>query len=464
MSVHAARALGTALLLAGLGACAEDPGVCADFAPDPWDPVLEPDVRLEEATAAFAATGPGAVDPGAASCAAPPCFGFTGPVVAEAGFTANRGLAYTLTGTLVSDVPGRVQVDQIASDGLVRSLVDLPFEPGETVLSEAFTARANGNGEAVLTVVLDEAGTATLDGLAVTGERWAAVDAAGEAPLHLGFLIHVEDDANFSSDEAIWRRRADVLAGLSGTLAERGAKLGIQADASFLRGAGVWDPDWVADRVAEGAGWSVHIHDESDPELVEPAMRDGRLAHREVGVVTADLNGGFVTALWSQARNAGFASLTAFKDPDTQSGLPHVQIQPWRPGDGIGAANPEAFLAHDPDGPLVYLPGHDVREVDHARVPAFAEAVVSQVRAHTRAEHVNAWYFVLHVDGFGPSADDDEAYDAYLADGFAADLAHYGELLDAWAPLVASGDLVYATPTEMTEAWLTWNAGCEPEK
>jgi hypothetical protein len=463
LSARVARALASALLAAGLGACADEPGACADFAPDPWDPATEPDVRLDEATAAFSVTGPGAVDPDGARCAEPPCFAFAGPVLAETSFTANRGLAYLLTGTLVSDVPGRVQIDQIASDGLVRSLVDLPFAPGEVALAEAFTARANGDGETVLTVVLDEAGTATLDGLAVTGERWTAVEATSAAPLQLGFLVHVEDDANFDVDEAIWRRRADVVAGLSATLAARGAKLGIQADASFLRGAAVWAPDWVEDRVAEGAGWSVHIHDESDPALVEPAMRDGRLAHREVGVVTADLNGGFVTALWSEARSAGFASLSAYKNPETQGGLPRVQIQPWRPADGTGAADPDAFLAHDPDGPLVYLPGHDVREVDHARAPAFMDAVVSQVRAHTRADHVNTWYFVFHVDGFGPSADDDAAYDAYLADGFAADLAPYGELLDAWAPLVASGDLAYATTAEMTEAWLAWNAGCEPE-
>ncbi len=450
------------LLLALLGCTDEKPGACEGFSPEAWDPEWEEDVRVDEATAVWTASGAGTIDAASTTCAAPPCLALTGPVVALTDLLVNRGLDHTLGGTLVSDVPVTVRVAHLASDGAMRTLVETTYEPGTTELAEPFVLRVAG-ADARVTLTLEEAGTATLDGFVVTGPRWAPSSAAPAGTVRLGFLVHVEDDANFAVEEDTWRRRARVLEGLSATLAAHGAKLGIQADASFIRGATTWDPDWVHAREDEGAGWSVHIHDESDPALVEPAIRDGRTALREAGLGSTDLNGGFLTADWNAAALAGFTSISAFKDPETQLGLPRVQLQPWRPADGAGAADPDAFLAHDPEGPLLYLPGHDVREADHARFPDAASDVLSQVLAHARADHVNTWYFVLHVDGFGPSADDGDALDEYLDTTFADDLAYYDALLASLAPLVSDGAIVYDTPVGMASAWRDWNAPCEEE-
>ncbi len=447
-----ARPLPVALLLAACAGAEESPGVCADYVPEAWDPLLEDDPRVDEASAVWVTTGEGAIDAAATACAAPPCLGLAGPVSASTTFRVNRGIAHRLVGTLVSDVPVDLLVEQDTTQGTTRPLLRVTYPAGTTALAETFDLTVAGPDIRVA-FTLATAGTATLDGFAVLGERWAATDAAPTGTVRLGVLVHLEDEPFFDVDAAAWERRARVIEGLSATLSGRGAALGIQADASFIRGAGVWDPAWVDARTAEGAGWSVHIHDESDAAAVEQATRDGRVALREAGVTTTDLNGGFLTGDWSGAAAAGFTSLTAFKDPETQLGLPRVQLQPWLPADGATAADPEAFLAHDPAGPLVYLPGHSLREADHARFPAAAANVMTQVLAHAHPDRVNTWYFVLHVDGFGAAADDPAALDAYLAEGLADDLAAYDTFLAALAPHVASGAVVFDTPGGMADAW-----------
>ncbi len=454
------------LLLLALAACAGSDGSdpCFDFAPEPWDPVLEPDVRADVTTRGWTSIGGATVDD-SADCDGSPCLSLTGDGAAALALKLNRGVPHTLSGTLVTDAAATVAVTHTSTDGPVRTLAEVTIPAGgDGAFSLPFVLETAGP-DVTVTVTLDAPGTATLRDLLLVGERWAAsADPPGGA-VRLGVLVHVEDDPNFLVEADRWQLRATLLAGLSGTLAAHGARLGIQADATFIRGAALWDPDWIAARTAEGAGFSVHIHDEDSPNGVEPAIRDGRVALREAGVPTTDLNGGFGEAPWLDARLAGVTSLTAFKDPTTQLGLPHVQVQPWLVADGAGTADPEAFLLHDPEGPLLYLPGHDVREVEHARFPETAAHTLSQVLAHARDGYVNAWYWVLHVDGFGPSTDDPDALAAYLSGaGFAADLAAYDAFLtDTTDPLVASGSIVYDTPVGMATAWKDWNAACNTD-
>lgn len=461
------RAEAGVAVLVVLGACSgPDPAaLCTDFAPDPWDPVIEPDVRVDETIAVWEPVGEATVDPtAAANCAAPPCVAVTGPGGASTTMLLNRGVAHTVSGTIHTDTPVTLTVYHVGSAGILRALVEAPFDADTTTPFELpFSLQAAGE-DVIVTLTLESAGTATLDDFALVGERWAASGDGPQASTRVGFLVHVEDDPNFLVEEARWRLRARVLEGLSATLGAHGARLTIQADATFVRGMATWDPDWLAAREAEGAGWSVHIHDETATTGVEQAVRDGRTALREAGVSTSDLNGGFGEAPWLQARLAGITSLSAFKDPATQLGLPHVQVQPWRIADGVGSDDPEAFLLHEPEGPVLYLPGHDVREVEHARFPLVATQTLSQVLAHARVDHVNTWYWVLHVDGFGPSTDDEPALEAYLADAFADDLAAYDRFLtETTDPLAADGWVTYDTAVGMATAWRDWFAPCDGE-
>jgi hypothetical protein len=449
-------------LVAGCGTEAEAPA-CESFVPSSWDPEQEDEVRFAAEEAAWTAAGEAVVDAAYADCGAPPCVAIVGPGVASAPTALNRGVTHRMTGTLTTDVAVTLKVIIRNDDGTDRTLSEVPLEAGTHTLDTEFYAFALGTDVRVQ-LNLAGPGLAVLDDLQLTAPRWAPTTEPPAGPVHLGFLIHVEEEGSVFENEAAWSRKASVLAGLSDLLHRHGGGLNIQADTSFIRATMGWDSGWVAERIAEGASFSVHIHDESDPDDVEPAIRDGRAAHREAGVTVTDLNGGFATAPWLTARQAGYASLTAYKDPATQGGLPHVQGQPWLVTDGVGASDPAAFMVHDPEGVLLYLPGHDTREVVHARFPESASQVLGQVLAHARPDAINTWYFVFHVDGFGPGDDDPEAYDVWLEDGFDGDLAAYDAFLtDTVDPLIASGDVVLATPDSMLAAWQAWNEPCETD-
>lgn len=446
------------MILLLLAACQRPAPPCPEPRTLGWEPVLTTEVRVDEASAEWGSDDGAVLDPVAtAGCGAPPCLEVTGPGTAEAHVTLNRGTAHRLTGTLAATAPARVRVIQRTETGLAIDLALADFPAGGPFAVDlSFTVDSARTDSFV--VVEPGEGSAILDDLSLVGETWGAVDDPPGAELLLGFLIHIEQDVTFDTAEDRWALRARVLTGLSGVLGAHGAKLGIQPDATFVQGARVWDPGWMGDRSVEGAGWSVHTHadDESD---IGRAVRGAVDAFEGQHFSVTDLNGGFEAGDWADAAAAGMTSLTAYKDAASQAGLPLGYVQPWRPPDGSG--DPEAFATHDPAGPLVYLPGSPVKEVDHPRYPEFVARVLSQALAHARPGYVNTWYFVLHVDRFGP--DDPDGLAAYFEDGsFERDLAEYDRMLtEVTDPLVDDGVLRYATPTEMADAATAWEETCQ---
>ncbi|MFZ5482003.1 MAG: hypothetical protein ACOZNI_34905 [Myxococcota bacterium] len=439
----------TALLLL---ACARPPAECDAPRMVGWEPLVEDEVRLDAASAPWEAVGSTRIAEATEDCTGDACLGVVGEA-ARAPVVLNRAVAHRLEGSIRSEAGIRVSV--LGEDGEV---VAVEAAAGEAEISTEFVPPRGGQAHVVLEPL--GGGAATVHHLKVRGETWSTVDDAPVAPLLLGFVVHVEQDDSFVESEDRWSARARVIEGLSATLAAHGARLGFQPHATFVRGAAIWDATWVDARTQEGTGWSVHIHGEDDGDDLEVAVREGRDAFRGVDVEVGDVNGGFRTADWALLREVGYQSLSAYKDPDTQAGLALAYAQPWRPPDGAGTENPDAFATHDAAGPLVYLPGAPVREVDHARVPDFSSRVLSQALAHTRTGFVNTWYFVLHVDDFGPS--DEDGRDAYLADGsLEGDLAEWDRALaDVIDPLVSDGLVEYATPTQMARAWLDWEEAC----
>lgn len=369
----------------------------------------------------------------------------------EARFAYDRGETYHIV--MQTGAADDVTVREHATTGSVETLATVS---GPLIDLEVTPARV---GE-YLSIELAEA--ATVVSLSVTNSTWAAVAVDQAGPLQLGFLIHVESDPQFTAESDRWTRRARVLEALSAVWASHGAALTLQVDVSFVRGAVLWDEDWVAARSEEGASWSVHAHkDGEDLETLESAVRDARRGFAEAGVRVADINAGFSLAPWGTFEKAGYASLSAYKDEETQSDLPLAHVQPWRPADGAGSPDPDAFQAHDPEGPLVFLPGASRRETDHSRFGEYASRVLSQVRSHARKDTVNVWYFVLHVDGFGPGGGRPETDDYLDGVAFAEDLAYYDAFFaDGLDPLVASGEVVYSAPDGMREAFLRWESGC----
>lgn len=434
-------------------ACSSPAPPCPEPWTEAWTPAIEEEIRLNEGDAVW--TLEGGLEQDSSGCASDPCLHLSGAGLARLKQVLNRGEPYTLQGRIagagtltVVEVRGEVESTLVSHvvDGLDYEDFSYEFSPQKP---ESYTE---------LRLELD-GGELWLDDYQLSDTWWAWGDGGGEGLLQLGFLIHIEDDVRLTNDEAQWRRRARVFEGLTSTLWAHGARLTIQPEASFIEGAALFEPGWLDARAAEGAGWSVHLHDAGSEEQ---SVRNTRVAFAEQGYGVSDVNGGFVNALWSTFAATGMRSLTAYKNATTQQGLPYAFVQPWRPPDGAGDSDIDAFMTHDPVGPLVYLPGGGDREQDHARFGEYAARTLSQVLPHTRDDRVNTWYFVLHIDDFSPGTDDDAALDAYLSDGsFDADLAFYDAFLtEVTDPLVDAGRVRYATPWEMADLWLGQEAGC----
>ena len=447
------------MILGVLLACRDEPPVCPG--PEGFDPEWVDEVRLSGAGAPWTAQDGATVDTAAdTGCAEAPCLTIAGPGAARVTTVLNRGVDHSIRGTLSAPGDAFLTVRFSAESGAVYDLATVEVSAGSEPFDLPFTLEQPGSEVAVVIEVDGEG--ATLDGFALTERTWAEVDVEPGARISLGFLLHVEQDGKLESDAAHWASRAAIVEGFSAMLAAHGARLGFQPDVTFVNGAMAFSPDWMAAREAEGAGFSTHIHAEVNEsgEAVERAVRDARASFRASNLDVNDLNGGFNTGQWSLVRDTGIRSLTAFKDPETQLGLATAFVQPWRPPDGATFLEPDTFMTHDPAGPLVYLPGAPIKEADPSRYADFVRRVLSQARTHAREGWVNTWYFVVHIDQFGP--EDDDALALYLSDGsFAGDLAEYDRMLtEVTDPLEATEEVVYAVPADMARAWLEWEDGC----
>ncbi len=460
LAVRLTPVVGLVVLLGGCdGRKSPESGANLPACPAPvtegFDPVWESELRFDATTAAW--TG----DLVASTSGTAEAFAGSGASSTE--LQLNRGNTYTAVGTLASDVPATVSLIETAEDDALVTLASwtVAADAPPTVMNEPITIAANARTFHMATT-LSSPGTAQVS-LQLTGTQWADDPTARAAsPIQLGFLMHIEDTGALVADETIWNRRAEVVAALSQVLAAHGAMLTLQPGESFVAGEAVWSPGWVSDREAEGMTWSVHVHNESDgATALEKSVRNSVQNYKAVGVDVKDLNGGFSLGIWKTLATSGLESITAFKNPDTQLDLARPHVQPWRPADGTGAGDEEAFGTNDPAGPMIYLPGSGVRDADHTRYSNFVQRHLAQARAHAKAGYVNTWYFIEHVDGFGPDAATD-AFDTYVSDGgLAADMAQIDAgLTSVIDPLVASGEVVYSNPDAMRQQFQGWEQGC----
>ncbi|MBM4391202.1 MAG: hypothetical protein FJ090_08775 [Deltaproteobacteria bacterium] len=383
--------------------------------------------------------------------------GFTGPGRATTSVIAGRGSTYRIVYDVEASEPSSlvVRFGENADDTV--TIV-------ETEVSGAGTLEVTPLGAGRrMEIVFSSDGVLRFDDFRVEYDEWAEADDPPGGMLQLGMFVHVEDIAEIENSPDNFTRRAVVLERLAETLAAHEAKLTYQVDVTFAQGVANWDPDYV-DRVAAlGGGWSSHIHNESEgAEAVEAAARDAAERYREIGVEPTDINGGFQLALYERFAAAGYWSMSAFKDPGTQAGLPRDSVLPWRPRDGTGTGDVDAFLAHDDEGPLVYLGGGMQSEPAHDRVAEVARRRLSQLLAHAVDGEINTAYLVTHVDQFSPLVDDDADWDAYIDDGrLDADLAQYDAMLsEVVDPLVEAGHVRWATSGEMGRCFRDREVAC----
>jgi len=432
---------------------------CPLPANEAWSPELEAEVRLDESSVAWASEDGAVFDPASSDCDTPPCVRVTGPGEVHTELFLNRGVTYTLSGVAEVDGTASLRVLQNEREGAPTVIADEALTTGP--FQYEFLLQGAGT---TTTVELRPAAGVTLlvDEIQLTGPQWARVEATAAAPVQLAFVLHLEENQGFESDERVWSTRARIVEALSQRLAAHGAALSVQPDVTFVRGAAAFDPTWLDARAEEGIAWSAHLHDESDgAEAFSRAARGAMRGFEDAGVTLTDLNGGFGTGPWDEVGAVGYSAVSVFKSPETQGGLTLGYTTPWRLADGASAADETAFAIHDPDGPVAFIPGTGTREADLPRLPDYADRILSQVRARARPGFVNTWYLTDHVDAYTPYSDAAEL-EVWL-DGGGLDelLAPYDRLLDEVTdPLVAAGELVYTTVPDQGAAFLTWESGC----
>lgn len=432
---------------------------CPTPANEGWVPEIEAEVRLDETTAAWASEDGADFDPAWTTCGSGTCVRVTGPGSVHTEMWLNRGVTYQVSGTAETDGRAGLRVVQNERGAGPTVLLDELLEGGAFLYEFELTGAGT-----TTSVELRPTGGVTLvvDEIRVEGPQWTRQTATAAAPVGLAFVLHIEENQGFETDQRVWSTRARIVEGVSQRLAAHGAALSVQPDVGFIRGAALWDPGWLDARAAEGIAWSAHLHDEADgAEAFSRAARDAMRGFEDAGIALTDLNGGFGTGPWAEVGAVGYSTVSVYKSPLTQLGLATAYTTPWRLADGANATDEADFAAHAPDGPVVFLPGTGTRETDLARLPEYADRILSQVRAHARPDFTNTWYLTDHIDAYATSDDVDEV-EAWLdAGGLDEALAPYDRLLDEVTdPLVASGELRYDTLPGLGAAFLAWESTC----
>jgi hypothetical protein len=160
---------------------------------------------------------------------------------------------------------------------------------------------------------------------------------------------------------------------------------------------------------------------------------------------------------------------SAYKKWTTQETYDYLINNPWRPTQTNADQNIEAFLTHDPNTQIVYIPGwgqaitrHPERVLDRIR------PLLSQFIYYADPQRVNTFYVVFHVDHFY-SRTGDPNYITYnpatgtltYSDEFKQHIAYWDDMLTQVVdPLVQEGYLQWTSLPEIGELYTQWEANC----
>ncbi len=433
-------------------ACTPEKVICLGERSSPFVPVEEEEVRAAEADLMWEpAEGSAVVEQ--QDCPEPPCVELPSAGQMSAFVSLNRDVENRLQAWTWSEGTSRLELRRENNEGVFETLQVWSIAPGPNVLDESFSVDRPG-GRSALVAVTD--GTLRIDAPLITSTAWAKVEDSGTEPVRLTFLIHVAREEGMTRVESAFQRRATVLLGIAEMLQSAGHRLTVQADDTLIYGALRWKPVWF-DRMRElNVGWSIHLHGGGTDESFTEALDASLAAYKEAGITPVDLAGGRDGSLWSTAPDRGILTLSGYKEAETQAHLDYVSTLPWRPPEG--SSSRAEFAVDDPDGPLIYIPGALGREEDPARMAASWNTILSQAMSHAKADRVNTWYFILHLNDFGPLPTDD--MDAWLASGAWEEekkvlAASFQQALEPYADR-----LVPSVPEEMARDYIAWEESC----
>lgn len=335
-----------------------------------------------------------------------------------------------------------------------------------TTLSLETTFTTNFD-EAQFQVVVRGPGTVWIDDVSVTTQMPKIVDIPEEpiAPLYVMTMMHSETPRAYIIDRDYFRADAMKYEEMAKMLHRYGARLVIQPERELWLGAKQYDPDFLRRlRDKYGVSFSVHTHGpvptSTDQEVLDYIrLRKEEMEAMGAGQVT-DTNGNFEREDWGIFATIGMRTITSYKHPPTQLGLmamQHYYLHPWRPS-GSPFDSEEHFARHNPDCDVVFLPGVGAEHTRNHEL--FADLIERHLRvalSRVRADRINVTYFVEHVGRFVPEGRRNSSWAYVNSQEFRDDLDQHEKLYgDFLAPLVKSGHVRYAVPSEVCDLYEAW--------
>ncbi len=263
------------------------------------------------------------------------------------------------------------------------------------------------------------------------------------------------------------RHVEDILA-VTGMAERYGGRMTIQAQSPFTTAAIAFGNPILEQLAQRGHEIALHFHEDAHLGRGSSSLQPQRWCQvmaeeidlvkqaSGVGTISYWSGGNLYPSLYEAAACAGLSVQSDWKNPTNQSTpLALVGVNPWRPAGGTDGRDFSAFLTHDPEGPVIFLPEGKYDEenfgsVDRGNDPEgffrlLAEALGNSVAAAS-ADKVNVFHFTVHPGEFrGDPARPFDILERFLT-----------EQVD---PLVQQGKVRWATLSEMAESYRRWEQG-----
>ena len=257
----------------------------------------------------------------------------------------------------------------------------------------------------------------------------------------------------------------DILA-VTQIVESHGGRMTIQAQSPFTIEAIESGNTILSDLAARGHEMALHFHEDAHLGKNGESLSVQQwcdVMKQEISFITqasgvSDIRywsgGNLYIDIHDAAQCAGLDINSDWKNPQLQeTPLEFVGVNPWRPSGGTDGVNLNAFIQHDSNGAVIFLPEgqydknnfasmrrSDNAGGDEAYFEYLKQSLYASLEA-AQAGKTNVFHFTVH-----PSE-------------FRGDLQHPFEVIEKFLtevvdPLVASGDVQWATFSQMADAYI----------
>lgn len=300
---------------------------------------------------------------------------------------------------------------------------------------------------------------------------------AGEAVLLFTIGMHIEPmgetaqgfgggKGNYHEPVFFDKQVKDILT-LTQIVEAHGGRMTIQAQSPFTTVAIESGNTILADLASRGHEMALHFHEDAHLGKNTSALNVQQwcdVMKQEISFITqasgvTDIRywsgGNLYVDVYEAAQCAGLDVNSDWKNPQLQeTPLEFLGVNPWRPSGGTDGVNLADFTQHDPNGAVIFLPEGKYDKSDFASMrrsedaggdEAYFEFLKESLYASldaAQAGKTNVFHFTVHPGEFrGDRQHPFDVIEKFLT-----------EVVDS---LVASGDVQWATFSEMADAYAT---------